>query len=275
MTVSSVRLFAVRVLIGLGSWAEAVALVTWWPDPVRTGRHLSHPYRWLAAAGADQAGAELARLGLWLCVLWAAVAVLATVARGIPGRVGRLAQIASRAMMPRAVRTFLVGSIGLSVALLPALAHAAPGGGQAGPAVAMGAGATLAAGERADVGWSTSDVSTATPRRPAAAPPPNSTAAASASYRAASGRPLDVPWPGRRHRHRPAVHTGPVPVVVVPGDCLWLIAAHRLGADADAASVAAEWPRWYRTNARVIGTDPSMLRPGQALRVPAGAGGRT
>jgi len=57
-------------------------------------------------------------------------------------------------------------------------------------------------------------------------------------------------------------------VHVRPGDCLWLIAAHRLGPGASAAEVAREWPRWYALNRNVIGGDPDVIRPGQALVPP-------
>jgi nucleoid-associated protein YgaU len=57
--------------------------------------------------------------------------------------------------------------------------------------------------------------------------------------------------------------------VVAAGDCLWLIAARRLRADASLAEVAAETHRWYDANAAVIGGDPALLRPGQVLAAPA------
>jgi len=57
-------------------------------------------------------------------------------------------------------------------------------------------------------------------------------------------------------------------VHVRPGDCLWLIAARRLGPGASAAEVAHEWPRWYALNRNVIGGDPDVIHPGQALVPP-------
>jgi hypothetical protein len=57
-------------------------------------------------------------------------------------------------------------------------------------------------------------------------------------------------------------------VQVRPGDCLWLIAARRLGPGASAADVAREWPRWYALNQDVIGGDPAVIRPGVALVPP-------
>jgi hypothetical protein len=57
-------------------------------------------------------------------------------------------------------------------------------------------------------------------------------------------------------------------VVVAPGDCLWVIAARRLGANPSAARIATEWPRWYQVNRDLIGSDPAVLRPGAVLIAP-------
>ena len=57
-------------------------------------------------------------------------------------------------------------------------------------------------------------------------------------------------------------------VRVEPGDCLWDIAARGLPRPSD-ARIAATWPRWWRTNRRVVGADPDLLHPGQRLRPPA------
>ena len=37
---------------------------------------------------------------------------------------------------------------------------------------------------------------------------------------------------------------------------------------ATAADVAREWPRWYEANRAVIGTNPSLIRPGELLVPP-------
>jgi nucleoid-associated protein YgaU len=59
----------------------------------------------------------------------------------------------------------------------------------------------------------------------------------------------------------------PAGVVVEPGDCLWTLAADALD-HPSAAQVAATWPRWWRTNRAVIGSDPDLIQPGQRLRPP-------
>ena len=56
-------------------------------------------------------------------------------------------------------------------------------------------------------------------------------------------------------------------VLVRPGDCLWAITARELP-DPSAARVSARWPSWWRTNRRVIGSDPNLIHPGQRLRRP-------
>lgn len=61
----------------------------------------------------------------------------------------------------------------------------------------------------------------------------------------------------------------PEAVVVRSGDTLWDIAARHLGEDADAAAIAAAWPRWHESNRAVIGEDPDHILPGTRLVPPA------
>jgi hypothetical protein len=77
---------------------------------------------------------------------------------------------------------------------------------------------------------------------------------------AAPGIPTDAARPAHRSA---AVH------VVRPGECLWSIAADRLGPGASDAEIAAEWPRWYRANRALIGRDPGLIQAGMRLRAPA------
>jgi hypothetical protein len=58
------------------------------------------------------------------------------------------------------------------------------------------------------------------------------------------------------------------PWVVRPGDTLWAIAAAHLGGRPRPAAIAAEWPRWWAANRRVIGADPDLIVPGQRLTPP-------
>lgn len=58
----------------------------------------------------------------------------------------------------------------------------------------------------------------------------------------------------------------PAPVVrmyrVVPGDCLWNIAAKHLGN-------ATRWPEIYNMNRAVVGGNPNLIFPGQLFKIPA------
>ena len=90
---------------------------------------------------------------------------------------------------------------------------------------------------------------------------------------------LTASAPARADAHRPqpptisadwplATRTTPAVVVVEPGDCLWTLASQSLGRPAP-ARVAETWPRWWRANRGVIGSNPDLIRPGQRLRPPA------
>lgn len=63
---------------------------------------------------------------------------------------------------------------------------------------------------------------------------------------------------------RPAVAVPPpADVVVQPGDSLWAIAGRSGTSDVPAAV-----SEWYRTNQKVIGSNPDLILPGQRLRAP-------
>ncbi len=79
------------------------------------------------------------------------------------------------------------------------------------------------------------------------------------------GLPLPQRAIGAAHR------SGRTPLLVRPGDSLWSLSAEHLtgdGARATDAAVAAYWPRLHAANRDVVGADPDLLRPGQALRLP-------
>ncbi len=96
-----------------------------------------------------------------------------------------------------------------------------------------------------------------------AAPAPETVPGLRAGLAALTGLPLpdrvvtpaDRPTPDRA---TPVVHT------VSPGETLWSIARDRLGD-------SRGWPALYRSNARLIGPDPDVVRVGQRLRLPADA----
>lgn len=86
---------------------------------------------------------------------------------------------------------------------------------------------------------------------------------------------------GATEHHAPAADTTPASLhepgqddaavhVVRSGETLWSIAAAHLGPNATDAQIAAAWPRWHQENIGVIGPDPDLILPDQALRVPGG-----
>ncbi|QNE21009.1 hypothetical protein F1D05_27750 [Kribbella qitaiheensis] len=52
---------------------------------------------------------------------------------------------------------------------------------------------------------------------------------------------------------------------------MWGLAAAELGPGASESAIAERWPQWYAANRALIGPDPDLLYPGQALRIPAPA----
>lgn len=96
-----------------------------------------------------------------------------------------------------------------------------------------------------------------------AVPTPAAPAPAEQGAPATSVQPT-LPTPTPANGERP-VHA----YVVQPGDSLWLITSSLLGADASDAQIASEWPRLYELNREAIGEDPSLIRPGVELAVPA------
>jgi hypothetical protein len=127
---------------------------------------------------------------------------------------------------------------------------------------------------------------------PASASASTGSTVSATAQRAVRGDPLD--WPGLTDRPPARRLDGPAPsqrrhqasrvslvtagphragdldraVTVRAGDSLWSIAAAHLGNDATASQIAAAWPRWYAENRRVVGDDPTLIRPGQRLRPP-------
>ncbi|UYQ76389.1 LysM peptidoglycan-binding domain-containing protein [Glutamicibacter sp. JL.03c] len=56
--------------------------------------------------------------------------------------------------------------------------------------------------------------------------------------------------------------------VVAAGENLWSIAATHLGAQATAEEISHYWPRIYKANKHVIGSDPNHLEVGTVLALP-------
>ncbi|SEC66667.1 LysM domain-containing protein [Nocardioides exalbidus] len=80
--------------------------------------------------------------------------------------------------------------------------------------------------------------------------------------RADRPRPAPEPAPARaRPANAVADH-----YVVRPGDSLWSVAQAHPGGDAD---IDRRWREIWQANRDVVGDDPDLILPGQALRLPA------
>lgn len=236
-----------------------------WVAPKGLMTHLVHPRRWVTAVGTDAATLELARIGFWLVGLWLALAVVAVLGSGLPGAFGRIADGVAGHAVPAVLRRTIAAALGASVVLVPVAAGASTTGAN-GPTTATTATTAATASSRAGTThlsggwpWPTSMPTSAQPGAPTAAP--------------ASGAPgKPVPWP----RSATPVPSAPAPsssdVVVRAGDCLWAIAAHRLGPHASARRIATETRRWYEANAATIGPDAGLIHPGQLLHQPTEKG---
>jgi nucleoid-associated protein YgaU len=229
----------------------------------------------------ERLDAELARLIGPIAALVAVAAgvavLLALVAEGARalGRAPRFVH-AVTAVTPGAVRRLAV--LALSVAV--SLPH---------PTAALGA----TPDTTTTVGPVRRWLGTAT--APAASPeaPPTTTATAPPTSSSPLSRPALTPTSGASPpvvvvtpaRPPPPPPTAPPPTapsqpappaaadryVVRAGDCLWRIAANRLGGRPTNRAIDLEWRRIYRANRAVIGPDPNLIHPGTALSLPPAA----
>lgn len=217
--------------------ADAGALVGLRHAAATTASRLGHVGAWFSAAGPDRVLAQAGAAGLWLAGAWVALGIVAANGARLPGAAGRASAAVCRAVLPRAVRRLVIGSAGLSVVLAP---------------IAAGATTAHATGSPAAVAVALSHSPHPSPAWPTL---PAHHAHADRDRTRQPAEPAD---------DRATVH-------VAHGDCLWLLAAHRLAATGHPATdrrIAAYWPRWYAQNRAVIGSDPDQLRPGEQLRVP-------
>ncbi len=188
---------------------------------------------------ADTSGAEallVAVTGLlaWGIWSWGALGLLLTAGSALPGAVGRAAGGLVRVVLPEAARR--------------------------GAALALGLGLSVAAPTSATAVL----VVVAPPAAAAPATAPELPDWPPAGQAGPAAEPPD--WP----QAPPLPPTGGH--VVVPGDCLWDIAAARLTGQPDGgaapADIARATHRWWAANSDVIGPDPDLLLPGQVLRPP-------
>ena len=195
---------------------------------------------------ADTAGPDalmLATAGLlaWAGWLWGAVGLGLTALAAAPGLLGATSSVVLRLVLPAAARRSAAGLLGLSLSVVPLIGTASAFF----PTTASASGPITA----------TATASPAVPDWPAAAP-----AAA-------------VPdWPSRPSTAGASPARASDTHVVLRGECLWDIAAGRLGRGRLAAPTDGEIARavsaWWSANAAAIGPDPDRLLPGQVLSPP-------
>lgn len=222
----------------IASVLDVAALALLWPRWPSVVSDLGDPGDWAARSGADEVVATLARLALWTVGVWLGIGLLALAVSRLPGALGTAGRRVGECALPAVLRRIVTGAVGLGVLAAPVAAVAGP---------VPTAGASLSAVVAPAWPGTTTQPGAAPLTRPDAPVPPPA-------------------WPGER---TDAASAGAKPPVVVrPGDSLWVIAARRLAAGATDEQVATAWPRWYAGNRFVIGADPELIRPGQVLRAP-------
>jgi hypothetical protein len=185
------------------------------------------------ARSFDELVGRAAALACWTLLGWVVLVLTVTALAALRGWVGRVGMAASARVTPAAMRRVAQFALGLAVVAGPAPVASAT-------SATPGATRIVATSEAlflpnvARPGW-TESANTAPSTREDAV------------------------------REHPDGRT----TVVMPGDCLWTIAATYLGPGASNAEIAAAWPRWYAANRQVIGADPNLLLPGMVLRAPA------
>ena len=227
---------------------------------------------WAAIAAAGPAGPGdgillLTALSGTLLSLWLGLGMTLSALSALPGALGHTCRQLAARVAPAAVRkvvAFVLGTT-LTAALVPGTAIATTGSIGQGPA----RGAEVATSRQA--------------RHPSGSA---LVAAPDASFRFVA----QTPHGNDSHQKTQDPGTAPLPswlperpasrtidsgrtdrmgaVVVLRGDSLWSIAAHRLGPAATPADIEVEWHRWLAANLDVIGDDPDLILPGQRLSPP-------
>jgi hypothetical protein len=217
----------------------AVALAALTPEVSVMAVAMADAQRTADTAGLDALVSSAAGLLAWAVWSWGVVGLALTAATALPGLLGGGARALVQAVLPAGARRSAALALGLGLSVAgPVLGTAA--GLVAPPAAAAGSPGVTAAADPVVPDWP----------------------AAPASSGAASLSGATVPdWPTVTGAH-----------VVVPGECLWHIAAGRLldqlGRPPDHGEVAAAVQAWWSANADVIGPDPDLLLPGQVLLPP-------
>lgn len=111
------------------------------------------------------------------------------------------------------------------------------------------------------------------PAQPPATIPPGPTVTTTPATVPALPAPAAVP----AHESTTVPARAPTPIgtppagdryVVQPGDCLWRIAARRLGAGATNQAIDGAWRAIYAANRAAVGENPNLIHPGLVLTLP-------
>jgi hypothetical protein len=221
----------------------AIGMLLWVLTPtLPTMTHaVVHAQRTSDTSGPDALVLAAAGLLAWVVWLWGAAGLGLTALTAAPGLVGATSSVVLRLVLPAAARRSAAGLLGLSLSIGPLLGTASVFL----PTPAAAAGPITA----------TATASPAVPDWPAATPP-----AAVPDW--PTSPPISAASPARTSD----------PHVVLRGECLWDIAAGRLGQERSSAPTDGEIARavhaWWWANASVIGPDPDQLLPGQVLSPP-------
>lgn len=204
----------------------------------------------------------VAGVGAAGCGVWLAAGAVLTVLGSLPGALASGADAVAQKIAPRAWRRLIHLTLGVALVSGPVAAAAPAWAGHHQLSV------------RADIDSGQSTIAAAHPGDPDALPPidrPADTALEQTTWiPSAPPTPIPVTPPASPvvTGHPRATAAVEDHVVVRRGDTLWHIAGRYLGADASAAEIATEWPRWWTANRDVIGPDPDVILPGQVLRPP-------
>ncbi|WP_366181101.1 hypothetical protein ABXS69_02920 [Actinomyces timonensis] len=243
------------------------------------------PSRWGRAELSSALVAALGGLGSLGAAWHLLSAVVAIAATRMP--TSGLARTAVERWGAPLVRRIAVGALLAGMVAAPAAASEPPGpdapylgwqptSSQTGPTATPASSGSPATGPSAPT--PAPDLVGDPPSAPSAAPlapePPSQggepTSSGDGGQGAGSPRPQeDAAGPTRDAGSAPSAGTGEEDALVVePGQSLWSISAERLGPRASAADIARAWPLLYRANEGAIGSEPSLIHPGQRLTVP-------
>ncbi|MCW2538871.1 MAG: hypothetical protein JWN95_596 [Frankiales bacterium] len=229
--VSGIRRLELAIIAGL----DVAAMAQLYPDWSRVAALCGSPNSIVATIGPDRAIAELTGGLLWCAAVWFGLGLLTTAIARLPGAVGAAGTSLLHKAYPKVVCRMLVGAAGVSIALTPLAADA------------------RSFSDTADHGQSSSAVVVAGWPSDTSSPQPWSS----------------IEWPtGGTSTHEPPAGQQEPALTVQRGDSLWSISKRSLGARAEPAAVAAEWPRWYAANRDTIGADPNLIKAGMSLQMP-------